>query len=92
DPHEVPVTTAGAIKSYKLAAKAIRKLQSLPSGDISLLCDVLVREVSHLTGYDRVMVYKFHEDEHGEVVAECRTPELEPYLGLHYPATDIPQA
>ncbi|XP_015082366.1 phytochrome C isoform X3 [Solanum pennellii] len=92
DPDEVPVTTAGAIKSYKLAAKAIRKLQSLPSGDISLLCDVLVREVSHLTGYDRVMVYKFHEDEHGEVVAECRTPELEPYLGLHYPATDIPQA
>ncbi|KAK4713989.1 hypothetical protein R3W88_019896 [Solanum pinnatisectum] len=92
DPDEVPVTTAGAIKSYKLAAKAIGKLQSLPSGDISLLCDVLVREVSHLTGYDRVMVYKFHEDEHGEVVAECRMPELEPYLGLHYPATDIPQA
>ncbi|CAK9173904.1 unnamed protein product [Ilex paraguariensis] len=38
------------------------------------------------------MVYKFHEDEHGEVVAECCRPDLEPYLGLHYPATDIPQA
>ncbi|CAN4084520.1 unnamed protein product [Withania somnifera] len=92
NPDDVPVTTAGALKSYKLAAKAIARLQSLPSGDISLLCDVLVREVNQLTGYDRVMVYKFHEDEHGEVVAEFRTPELEPYLGLHYPATDIPQA
>ncbi|OIT26856.1 PREDICTED: phytochrome C [Nicotiana attenuata] len=92
NPDDVPVTAAGALKSYKLAAKAIAKLQSLPSGNISLLCDVLVREVSHLTGYDRVMVYKFHEDEHGEVIAECRKPELEPYLGLHYPATDIPQA
>ncbi|GFZ07562.1 phytochrome C [Actinidia rufa] len=92
NPADVPVTAAGALKSYKLAAKAISRLQSLPSGDISLLCDVLVKEVSDLTGYDRVMVYKFHEDEHGEVVAEWRRPELEPYLGLHYPATDIPQA
>lgn len=92
NPSDVPVTAAGALKSYKLAAKAISKLQSLSSGNISLLCDVLVKEVKDLTGYDRVMVYKFHEDEHGEVVAECCGPDLEPYLGLHYPATDIPQA
>ncbi|KVI10608.1 GAF domain-containing protein [Cynara cardunculus var. scolymus] len=92
NPADVPVTAAGALKSYKLAAKAISRLQSLQSGNISRMCDVLVREVSELTGYDRVMVYKFHEDEHGEVIAECRKPELEPYLGLHYPATDIPQA
>lgn len=89
---DIPVTTAGALKSYKLAAKAISRLQSLPSGNISLLCDAMVREVSELTGYARVMAYKFHEDEHGEVIAECKRPDLEPYLGLHYPATDIPQA
>lgn len=92
NPADVPVTTAGSLKSYKLASKAITRLQSLPTGEISLLCDVLVKEVSELTGYDRVMVYKFHEDEHGEVVAESRKADLEPYLGLHYPATDIPQA
>lgn len=92
NPADVPVTAAGALKSYKLAAKAISKLQSLPSGSISLLCDVLVKEIRELTGYDRVMVYKFHEDEHGEVVAEFHEPDLESYLGLHYPATDIPQA
>lgn len=92
NPADVPVTAAGALKSYKLAAKAISRLQSLPSGNLSLLCDVLVREVSELTGYDRVMAYKFHEDEHGEVISECRRSDLEPYLGLHYPATDIPQA
>ncbi|OAY73612.1 Phytochrome C [Ananas comosus] len=92
NPSDVPVTASGALKSYKLAAKAISRLQSLPSGNIPLLCDVLVREVSELTGYDRVMAYMFHEDEHGEVIAECRRSDLEPYLGLHYPATDIPQA
>ncbi|KAG9443482.1 hypothetical protein H6P81_014822 [Aristolochia fimbriata] len=89
---DAQVSASGALKSYKLAAKAISRLQSLPSGNIILLCDVLVREVRDLTGYDRVMAYKFHEDEHGEVIAECKRPDLEPYLGLHYPATDIPQA
>ncbi|XP_057955504.1 phytochrome C [Malania oleifera] len=92
NPDDVPVTAAGALKSYKIAAKAISRLQSLPTGNISLLCDALVNEVRDLTGYDRVMVYKFHEDEHGEVVAECRRLDLEPYLDLHFPATDIPQA
>ncbi|KAI3977484.1 hypothetical protein MKX01_000397 [Papaver californicum] len=92
NPADVPITASGALTSYKLAAKAITRLQSLPRGNIPLLCDVLAREVKELTGYDRVMVYKFHENEHGEVLSECRNSELEPYLGLHYPATDIPRA
>ncbi|XP_029126954.1 phytochrome A isoform X3 [Cajanus cajan] len=90
-PHEVPMTAAGALQSYKLAAKAITRLQSLPSGSLETLCDTMVQEVFELTGYDRVMAYKFHDDDHGEVIAEVKRPGLEPYLGLHYPATDIPQ-
>ncbi|EIC20490.1 response regulator [Thiorhodovibrio frisius] len=44
-----------------------------------------------LTGYDRVMIYRFDElDWHGEVVAESKTSALSPYLGLHFPASDIP--
>ncbi|KAJ0035509.1 hypothetical protein Pint_24343 [Pistacia integerrima] len=86
------LSIAGAVQSQKLAVRAISQLQSLPGGDVKLLCDTVVESVRHLTGYDRVMVYKFHEDEHGEVVAESKRPDLEPYIGLHYPATDIPQA
>lgn len=41
--------------------------------------------------YDRVMVYKFDDDGHGEVIAEEKNENIEPYLGLHYPASDIPQ-
>ena len=52
----------------------------------------MVQEVFELTGYDRVMAYKFHDDDHGEVFSEVTKPGLDPYLGLHYPATDIPQA
>ncbi|KAK4487356.1 hypothetical protein RD792_002061 [Penstemon davidsonii] len=91
-PHEVPMTAAGALQSYKLAAKAITRLQSLPSGSMERLCDTMVQEVFELTGYDRVMIYKFHDDDHGEVFSEVTKPGLEPYVGLHYPATDIPQA
>ncbi|KAF8038651.1 hypothetical protein BT93_B1249 [Corymbia citriodora subsp. variegata] len=91
-PYEVPMTAAGALQSYKLAAKAIARLQSLSSGSVERLCDTMVQEVFELTGYDRAMAYKFHDDDHGEVVSEITKPGLEPYLGLHYPATDIPQA
>ncbi|KAI4369342.1 hypothetical protein MLD38_017790 [Melastoma candidum] len=91
-PYEVPLTAAGALQSYKLAAKAIARLQSLPSGSMERLCDTMVQEVFELTGYDRAMIYKFHDDDHGEVFSEVTKPGLEPYLGLHYPATDIPQA
>jgi phytochrome A len=91
-PTEFPATAAGALQSYKLAAKAISKIQSLPGGSMEVLCSTVVKELFDLTGYDRVMAYKFHEDDHGEVLAELTKPGLEPYLGLHYPATDIPQA
>lgn len=91
-PYEVPMTAAGALQSYKLAAKAITRLQSLPSGSLERLCDTMVQEVFELTGYDRAMAYKFHDDDHGEVISEVTKPGLKPYLGLHYPATDIPQA
>jgi PAS domain S-box-containing protein len=47
--------------------------------------------VRDLTGYDRVMVYKFDPDGHGMIIAEARDPRLESLLGHHYPATDIPQ-
>ncbi|PWA67173.1 phytochrome B [Artemisia annua] len=86
------LSIAGAVQSQKLAVRAISNLQALPGGDVSLLCDTVVQNVRELTGYDRVMVYKFHEDEHGEVVAESKRDDLDSYMGLHYPATDIPQA
>ncbi|KAJ0980508.1 hypothetical protein J5N97_008763 [Dioscorea zingiberensis] len=91
-PSELAMIAAGALQSYKLAAKAITRIQALPGGSLERLCEIVMEEVFELTGYDRVMVYKFHEDDHGEVYKEMTRPGLEPYEGLHYPATDIPQA
>jgi chemotaxis family two-component system sensor kinase Cph1 len=47
-------------------------------------------EVRTLTGFDRVMIYRFDADYNGEVVAESKREHLEAFLGLHYPASDIP--
>ncbi len=48
------------------------------------------RQVRALTGFDRVMVYRFDEQGSGEVVAEALRPGVDSFLGLHYPASDIP--
>jgi light-regulated signal transduction histidine kinase (bacteriophytochrome) len=37
------------------------------------------------------MIYRFHPDLHGEVLAESKREDLLPWLGLHYPAQDIPK-
>jgi chemotaxis family two-component system sensor kinase Cph1 len=60
------------------------------STSISVLCQRACEQVRQLTGLDGVMVYKFHDDDHGEVIAESKGEEWPKYLGLHYPASDIP--
>jgi light-regulated signal transduction histidine kinase (bacteriophytochrome) len=54
------------------------------------LCEDAARVFHDVSGHDRVMVYRFAEDGHGEVFAEQRRTDLEPYLGNFYPASDIP--
>jgi light-regulated signal transduction histidine kinase (bacteriophytochrome) len=68
---------------------ALRRTLQAPS--LRALSDETARIFRGLTGYDRVMVYRFDEAGHGEVLSEEREPGLEPYLGNRYPATDIPQ-
>jgi light-regulated signal transduction histidine kinase (bacteriophytochrome) len=48
------------------------------------------RQVRALTGFDRVMVYRFAGGGDGEVVAEALKPGIDSFFGLHYPASDIP--
>jgi chemotaxis family two-component system sensor kinase Cph1 len=81
-----PASDPAAIAQKTRAA--MEKVQSQTSWQGFL--DEGARQIQALTGYDRVMIYHFHEDQHGEVMAEHRKPGVESYLGLHYPATDIP--
>ena len=67
------------------ASQAVGEAKTVP--EIEAAVAIAVRA---LTGFDRAMVYLFHEDEHGEVVAEDLLPGLHRYLGHHFPANDIP--
>jgi len=58
---------------------------------IQTLCDVAARQVRALTGFDRVMVYRFEPDDSGTVISESLKPGMEPFKGLRYPASDIPK-
>jgi diguanylate cyclase (GGDEF)-like protein len=71
-----------------IAQRMVSRLRS--SGSLKELLAMAAVELRRLTGYDRVMSYMFAEDGHGIVVAEDADPALQPYLGLHYPASDIP--
>jgi light-regulated signal transduction histidine kinase (bacteriophytochrome) len=74
---------------YRLLQSSVAKLQQ--AGSVARLCHVCAEQVRRVSGFDRVMVYRFDEEWNGEVVAEDKREDLEPFLGLHYPASDIPR-
>ena len=58
--------------------------------NLQSLCQDIADETRSITGYDRVMIYRFDKEYNGEVFAESKKEELKPFLDLHYPHTDIP--
>jgi two-component system, chemotaxis family, sensor kinase Cph1 len=74
---------------YQRLKGTITKIQKAPT--LLEMCEVVVKEVRKITGFDRVMVYQFDAAGSGRVIAEDRVETLTPYLGLHYPPSDIPQ-
>ncbi len=46
--------------------------------------------VQSLSGFHRVMVYRFDDNWDGEVIAESCAQNIDSFLGLHFPASDIP--
>jgi chemotaxis family two-component system sensor kinase Cph1 len=74
---------------YHLAKASINKLSA--NASLQDFGEIIVREVQKVTEFDRVMLYKFDVDGHGEVIAEVKLPDMESYLGLHFPESDIPQ-
>ena len=68
----------------------VRSMMSRMQGQTNLAREA-VRLVQGVTGFDRVMLYRFHADDSGEVIAERVRGDLTPFLGLRYPAEDIPR-
>lgn len=77
---------------YDIQSSIGRSASAMLKGkSVSALLKSAAVEVKKLINYDRIMIYKFLDDGHGEVVAEEKEADLEPFFGLHYPASDIPK-
>jgi light-regulated signal transduction histidine kinase (bacteriophytochrome) len=55
------------------------------------VCERAAQTFRGLTGYDRIMIYRFLDDAAGQVIAESRSPEVDSFDNHHFPATDIPR-
>lgn len=61
------------------------------TNSVTELCQKAAIQIRNFISFDRVMIYKFAEDDSGFVIAEAKREDLESFLGLHYPASDIPK-
>lgn len=78
-------------KIAELYTQTIHFVNSMNSTkSLQELCELVAKGTREITGYDRVMIYRFDADYNGEVYAEDCRDDIEPFLGLHYPHTDIP--
>ena len=74
---------------FSMVRKTIGRLKSTQS--LTEFCEVVAFEARSITGLDRAMVYYFHTDDSGEVMADARREDLPSWQGLRYPASDIPK-
>ncbi|MFC3127315.1 ATP-binding protein [Pseudoroseomonas globiformis] len=82
----------GVGPSYRACFDHVRALTQRLQASRSLAdaCAATVAEVRRMTGYAFVMVYRFLPDAAGQVIAEDRAENMPSYIGLHFPASDIP--
>jgi len=84
-----PRESRGEVELQRLISISLSKI--LDGKTLRHVLQNAAEQVKEIIHYDRVMIYKFWEDGHGEVIAEAKNEEAEPFLGLHYPASDIPK-
>lgn len=74
---------------YGLVRKTLTRFQEASS--IKALSQTITEELRRITELDRVMVYYFHADDSGDVIAESKREDQASWLGWRYPAHDIPR-
>ncbi|KAF1007175.1 MAG: Phytochrome-like protein cph1 [Pseudomonas fluorescens] len=70
-------------------SKMLQRLQAAKT--LQALYEISVNEIQAMTGYDRVLIYRFEEEGHGQVIAEASAPSMELFNSLFFPASDIPE-
>ncbi|WP_246725015.1 HWE histidine kinase domain-containing protein [Beijerinckia sp. L45] len=104
EPHDLMIHASGALAVVEFVPCAgADTMRADPSMLVKAIMDRLrrttsfqafltsaARQIRAITGYDRVMIYRFLDDDSGQVIAEALRFGLAPYMHQHYPASDIP--
>ncbi|HET9040975.1 MAG TPA: ATP-binding protein [Gemmatimonadales bacterium] len=86
-----PAATGEPVNFHDLYPLVRTFVGALPStSSVEELARLAAEEVRRITGFDRVLVYRFDEDWHGQVVAESRSAAYPSLLDHWFPASDIP--
>lgn len=98
--HRAP---AGRVVEFEAAGSAEQDTQGLYArvrwfaeslqgvGDLAVISRLVAAEVKAITGFDRVLVYRFDDDWNGTVIGEAKVDEWPSYMDLRFPASDIPK-
>jgi light-regulated signal transduction histidine kinase (bacteriophytochrome) len=81
-------TQAQFASMYPVVNAFVARIQDART--VESICATAAEEVKRLTGYGRVVTYCFDAEGHGHVNAEVRDPGYDSFLGLRFPASDIP--
>ena len=88
EPHDVMEVEASPYTVHTFRG-SLERLQSTTG--VEALCEVAAEEVHRLTGFDRIMIYRFDAEWNGEVIAEAKVRDIKSYLYHRFPASDIPR-
>ncbi|GFE81465.1 histidine kinase [Steroidobacter agaridevorans] len=84
-----PETEGETLEAYY--PRVGRFMEDLPAHeDLAALCAAAAREFRQISGFNRILIYRFDEQWNGEVLAEDGDGVLPSYAGLRFPASDIP--
>ncbi len=89
--HVVELEPASDGCSYDLLNSVNQAISSLSGLSLTETFERVVAVVQSITGYDRVLGYRFSKAGHGEVIAESAADGTSRFLGLRFPSTDIPK-
>ncbi|HZB61211.1 MAG TPA: ATP-binding protein [Microvirga sp.] len=89
---ELEEASSGAAAGFDALSPVLRAFVNRlhKAETIGSLCHLAAEDIRSLTGFDRVLVYRFDENWNGTVIAEDRNDNLPSYLDLRFPASDIP--
>lgn len=84
--HDTQLSFVDVYQEVKYAMAAIDLAETTQE-----VCAIAAQELKKISGFDKVMVYKFDEQWNGTVLAEEREEDMEAYMGFTFPASDIPK-